>query len=177
MEWACLGDPNHTLSPEAAGITLGTSHLSEDGPKAPTSRETIWSNKPLDYSREPLSDLKFLSFKKQHKGDPGYSTTTLSLTTRAHLCLQAEDLSTVIFRKNVTCDHNSLANIWTIYLKYILASFVSKRWSPGIQMVRGEAWSQSNRGKGSWGEALFIHPGLRWHLKLAGRNYRRGEEE
>lgn len=41
----------------------------------------------------------------------------LSLTIRAHLCLQAEDLDTLILRKNLTCDNDSLANIGAMYLK------------------------------------------------------------
>ena len=153
-----------------------------------TLRETTWGNKPLDYSHEPLSDLKFLSFKKQHKGDPGYSTTTLSLTIRAHLCLQAKDLGTVIFRKKNLRYKPWWMPMWhvTIILLLICGPYIlniswhplsPKGGHPGIQMVRGEAWSQSNRRKGSWGEALFIHPGLWWHLKLAGSNYWRWEEE
>lgn len=172
MEWACLGDSNHTLSPEAAGITLGTSHLSED-----TWGRQLEAINPLTTHMNPsLTWSSYLS--KNNTRETQDIQPRHWASPSGHTCAYRQKIWAPSF----------LGKMWhvTIILLLISGPYIlniswhplsPKGGHPGIQMVRGEAWSQSNRHKGSWGEALFIHPGLRWHLKLAGSNYWRWEEE
>ena len=68
---------------------------------------------------------------------------TVSHDIRAHFCLQAKDLDTFTFRKNLTCDHYSLANIWAMCLKLsgvLCLHRLDKRWSLSDMNIRAEAW-------------------------------------
>lgn len=59
-----LGDPNHTLCPEALGLSLGASHLSEEHPNLLRDN---WATDTLDYSLYSEASLN-----KQLKCDQGY---------------------------------------------------------------------------------------------------------
>ena len=103
--WCC---PHHrpwpcTLSSQETGCTP------KPGKTASNSRETSWGNSPHDNLWKPLSDLKFFFQKttkcEQEDSDP----------TSGHTCLQTKDQETFLLRKNLICDHYSLADTWTTH--------------------------------------------------------------
>lgn len=60
----------------------------------------------------------------------------VSLNSRARLCLQAKDCDAFVFRKNLTCDYYSLANICAKHLKLsgvLCLPKVNQWWSLGIE--------------------------------------------
>lgn len=109
------------------------------GPQGLNPRETTEAINPLTtHVNLSLTWSSYLS-KPHTRETRDIQPPTLSLTIRAHLCLQAKRSRHCHFRKNVTCDHNSLANIWTIYLRIYLGIFcLQKRWSPSD--TNGQGW-------------------------------------
>ena len=109
VEWTPLVILTTHATLKLQGITPRVHHIRvRRAPKPETLERQPEARDPFDYSCEPLPDLKLL-FRKTSKA--------VSFNIRAHFCLQAKDLDTLIFRKTLACDHYSLANMGAIYLK------------------------------------------------------------
>lgn len=121
---------------------MGTSHSSEEGPRAPTSRETTGAkDRPLpapDYSCELLSDLNLFFPQNSKSVTRATQAVAVSLHTRARLCLQTKDLDTFLFH---------------LCLQKFRRMVVAQEYEQS-----GLRPGQPNASKGSRGEVLLFSP-------------------